>query len=35
MLEKVNENDFMHHTYLTDVGDALTDIFLYSHYLSA
>ena len=27
MLEKVNENDSMHYTYLTGVGDALTDIF--------
>ena len=35
MLEKVNENDSMHYTYLTGVGDVLTDIFLYSHYLSA
>ena len=35
MLEKVNENDSMHYTYLTGVGDALTDIFFYSHYLSA
>ena len=28
MLEKVNENDSMHYTYLIGVGDALTDIFL-------